>query len=563
MANADRVTGGKFKLSSESESCATCAKRNRICSTKYCVDCSERFCTVCNETGDTITGHTLHNVIECQNDPDTVECDVRFTCDDHPNADIITFCKLHDVLCCSECVKEHHGSCPTLTLPNAYKDLADTETEKKMMENLALIKEHLIDTIKLHKDVKKVLQNDKDKIMNSLRELRSSMEKMLEDLERSAISKLLKACENIESEFRQNAEAAEKHLSDILKYEKEINQQMLNDANKFVLFKRVDHQKELSRTASEKCLKPPVRSIHFEPNIKLKTLLQEAEQLGTFSFLSNEKSGVKKQPDFLISSGQISQDVKTEEDENLSIINRICVTPDGNVCLVDYANKKLKLLESPSYKVIDSMNLERDVTEIGLCPVDNGEVMICVGQEIIFVSVVGKLKLVRSLNLTHECLNVGYSDRKIFVSDGAGCIRLYSMSGTPISEIHTDVYENSLVCSGDGNFVYLGAEEELVAIDMHGGIYWKYSSEEIGMSCIRDVNIDGFGNVLVCGDSPGEGNDIVACVDADGKVISTYDGGFEHYYRPSCLCFDRQHFKIIVANCSGGNIVINDFGYNL
>jgi hypothetical protein len=109
MANADRVTGGKSKLSSESESCATCAKRNRICSTKYCVDCSERFCTVCNETGDTITGHTLHNVIKCQNDPDTVECDVRFTCDDHPNADIITFCKLHDVLCCSECVKEHHG----------------------------------------------------------------------------------------------------------------------------------------------------------------------------------------------------------------------------------------------------------------------------------------------------------------------------------------------------------------------------------------------------------------------------------------------------------------------
>lgn len=120
--------------------------------------------------------------------------------------------------------------------------------------------------------------------MKIMLEFRKSMELLLDNLEKATVSNLIAKSEMIEAEFRENAEAAKKHLPDIDKYERKLHLQDLSNSQQFVNLKLARRVLEESRHASEKYLKPPIESIQFEPNSKIRLLLQEMDQLGTFNF---------------------------------------------------------------------------------------------------------------------------------------------------------------------------------------------------------------------------------------------------------------------------------------
>lgn len=463
----------------------------------------------------------------------------------------------------------HCRTCKKIHISDNLHEIFDIGNVQEASSKLLLTKDQLVYTIQVYEDVKKALAKEKEKVIKNMLEYRKAMELLLVNLEKATVSNLIAKSEMIEAEFRENAKAAKNHLPTIDKYKRQLKLQDLSNSQKFVNLKCAESVLTDSRHASEKCIKPPVESIHFEPNSKLRLLLQDIDQLGMFNFfpyalapytIADKYETMNRSTPYtsLVCFPKLKPDVKIRECEDTIAITGTSIAPDGTVLLVDNHNQKLKRLKTPSYDVLDCLDFSLEPWEVHA--MNNDEAFVSMNQTIMFVSLGTRMQSIRTLDFDHNCIHLAHHEKKIFVSGSDFIIYIYTTKGYLLSTLSLDLTSciEGMCVSGDGNMIYIIDDNSgLLAVDVHGVVGWYCDETELGLGCGSGICTDGFRNVLVCGRSRDESPDMVSIVRESG-VKSGRPSTWYEFCMPSSISFDSNRLTLIIANNSGQELVIHD-----
>ncbi|KAH3781907.1 hypothetical protein DPMN_159816 [Dreissena polymorpha] len=187
-------------------------------------------------------------------------------------------------------------------------------------------------------------------------------------------------------------------------------------------------------------------------SIKCKHIIQQAlTLLGKSGKAFNVQSNAK-------------HNVRIPSDSGVCWITGTCVLPDGQVLVIDRANKNIKLLNQ-QYQVVSHW----DVNDIprAICLITPSEVALAVDtiniHEVQFITVnQGKLVPGRKFQLQHECEGMAHHQGDVFVTSGQELYK-YTMYGKQVCSLYED---RSFKCTGKNH-----GESVLITFVLCTGIF--------------------------------------------------------------------------------------------
>ncbi|XP_060551220.1 uncharacterized protein LOC132712801 isoform X2 [Ruditapes philippinarum] len=225
---------------------------------------------------------------------------------------------------------------------------------------------------------------------------------------------------------------------------------------------------------------------------------------------------------------------KDNKDQDECFITSMCMLPKNEVLLADLGNEILKKLNS-SYKEISYC----DVPEYpySVCYIGNDTAVASLGGNTIqYVNISGKISLIQSVTLDHECFGLACHGDTLYVSS-RDTIYKYDKNCKQKQVIYhypNNIFSPSIAISDNGERIYLCNDTGLTTIDAKGTHLF---SSKFKYYIIRDICIVVEGIVLVLDES----NNLHQ-LDYTGKKHRTV-GRMPLTARS--MCFDRERCRLI------------------
>ncbi|KAH3819421.1 uncharacterized protein LOC127881791 [Dreissena polymorpha] len=189
--------------------------------------------------------------------------------------------------------------------------------------------------------------------------------------------------------------------------------------------------------------------------------------------------------------------------------------PCGHVIVVDFYNKKVKLLNK-SYNV--SSHIDVSGVPCDICQITSSEVAVPLSDEgVQFISVSnGQLVNGRKLHLPHYALGIAHHQGALYITSG-NALYHYNMTGTLVKKLYEDtggstaVFRCALSPDGERIFVTILSNHKLLTLAKDGGLLSTFTDSDLQQP--RGLHVTPDGHVLVCA----AGSNTVIQVDHEGK----------------------------------------------
>ncbi|XP_052259141.1 uncharacterized protein LOC127863446 isoform X2 [Dreissena polymorpha] len=241
-------------------------------------------------------------------------------------------------------------------------------------------------------------------------------------------------------------------------------------------------------------------------------------------------------------------------------ISGICVLPDGQVLVVDWENKNVKLLNQ-QYQVVSHWDVNAGPVDI--CLITPSEVAVTVNDhdskihEVQFITVnQGKLVPGRKFQLQHECRGITHQNGDLFVTSGQQLYK-YTLNGKLICRLYQDRSANYTVdkCAvsptGDRLYITGRYHDKLLTLAGDGTLLATYSDPALRGPL--GLHVTPAGQVLVCG----QWSNTVLQVGWEGKSkLATLATERHGVWYPESVCYSSTTSSIIVGLWEDNNILV-------
>lgn len=544
---------------------AMCAKKKRTTpAEKFCPGCQKYFCRDCVLIhNDLHEDHLLH-------DPSHVH--LVDTCDKHSGKVIERYCKGHDELLCVLCATKDHRSCSDVVYIPEISQLFTESDIHEAKNELNRARTLLLESGRLTFKEKEKAFVEKNKNVAEIEEHLHKLINAIERLGKEAIHIVDQKYGEVDKALQDKKRACEKLEHALQDSLVQLEASSGHEYQTFIALKRgqqilpqaLQLWQDTSRTAGH-------HTIKFNIETKLHDTIAGFHSLGTLKE-SNTGDAIDspRQEVFHASTSSESQpaekyqvkkrhraNVQLEGGKEVCNIEGSCLLPDGTLLIADRINNNLKRLDIGLNRVIDHCVLPGEASAI--CLVGNHEAAVCLfhKQAIQFVSLGSTMSPTRSIQLTHECFGLAYSDGELFVTDEGTQLRVYDLKGklqrTIVSnQTGSRMFESArhLAVSAKGDLVYVADwYKGLVCVDKYGVEMFRYLGHEL--KCCHGVATDGRGSVFVCG----WGSNNVVQLQESGEVLGEVLTDRHGVHLPQSLCFDKKHKKLFVTTYSNSILV--------
>ncbi|KAH3852315.1 uncharacterized protein LOC127874970 [Dreissena polymorpha] len=245
------------------------------------------------------------------------------------------------------------------------------------------------------------------------------------------------------------------------------------------------------------------------------TSVDAQEQSSSSDQLVEEyQPGSVSKPDPIIkvtSSKKFNVHIKGDSDK--CYINGVCETSNGELLIIDFSNRKVKLLNQ-TYKVVDHYELPNH--PVSMCSIDSSLVAVITFESsvILFIRVTnGLLVLDRTLNLQQKCSGIAHHHGNLYITSGTALYQ-YTVDGTLLNKFNDDrsglLESSSCAVSPDGERIYVAYKTylyktsqcigELVTLSRDGKVIAKLTDPALCwfVTFSPGLHVTDSGQVLVC-----------------------------------------------------------------
>ncbi|XP_052260384.1 uncharacterized protein LOC127864616 [Dreissena polymorpha] len=409
--------------------CNACEDQNTVGTSAdfYCKQCERFYCGNCIHLhGKLFAKHNSIGRVDIDKWPVSKKVvDFLQTCDVHKEHKIDQFCNLHKHLCCPQCVSDQHSKCSKMTPISELTNSQPTDLQG-LSEELETVMG----------GIKSLQINQEASVQSLQRTYKEHGAVMIEQLHGNLNTNIDKCCNS--SVGTSNKNLKEEMCWSVLSILNEFDNITVKELNK--MKDEVISIKGSITSSIHKCT-----SLHND----LLQLLEIVQKIGDNKELCliasiKCKHIIQQALTLLGKSGKVFKvqgksryNVRIPSDSVTCDISGICVLPDGQVLVVDWTNKNVKVLNQ-QYQVVS--HLDVNAWPFDICMIAPSEVAVTVNasniHEVQFITVnQGKLVPGRKFQLQHECRSIAHQNGDLFVISGKELYK-YTLNGKLICRLY-------------------------------------------------------------------------------------------------------------------------------
>lgn len=440
---------------------------------------------------------------------------------------------------------------------------------KEMLTSVSKLHEQLNEMKQRKQSNRKQLQQSSAEILSDIKNLRLKINTILDSIEQNTRQQLDMMIAETETMLKRDIEACKAVSEELKKIHDGLqSKRMSSELLAFRTYKTCEKKSKEAKDFLQSAQDVQDITIKFTPHIDIGKTLSSLNTFGMItsntaltvnSTTSENKAtddvhSLYRKPHVYSTENIKAYDVRIGSDTETCFITGICVLPDGNYVMADWANLTVKLLND-KYSIIDEYDL------IGrpncVCHIIDGEVAVTTKQSDSKINFLGtkhgKLTATRSVRLYHNCRGIAYHGNKMYIGSSDG-LYIHDALGKQIRLLYGDPV--GYVAVGDeGTRIYvtqnLPNRDGLVTLNQTGNMLTGFCRSTLNVA--RGVTVTENGNVFVCGQS----SETIIQVDKKGmKQLSTLAAKQDGVVKPQALCFNRKTSELIVGQKSNNILVI-------
>ncbi|KAH3851989.1 hypothetical protein DPMN_094478 [Dreissena polymorpha] len=286
-----------------------------------------------------------------------------------------------------------------------------------------------------------------------LKEIRSKRERInasLDELEKATLKEMDKVKASLNASLKFDVDTCSRLHTELTCLSDAI--QEIGKNNKELAFIARQKSEELIKQADKYLNNNSMQtevSLKFIIYNNIEEYLSNLTGLGHTIYITKELTMQEIPDQAIIVTGATPVSVRTPSDTSSSYyIYGMCGMFNGQILVIDYYNKRLKLLDL-QHKVVSECDMSGD--PYNMCLITPCQVAVAVNKHIQFVSVnSGQLVKGRRLQLQHDCAGVAHHQGDLYVTSGQALYK-YTLTGTLVNKMYEDT---STYCTGNGHEHY-------------------------------------------------------------------------------------------------------------
>ncbi|XP_052224849.1 uncharacterized protein LOC127840471 [Dreissena polymorpha] len=507
----------------------------------YCKQCERFYCGNCIDPhGKALAKHTAFGRVDIDKWPVSKKVvDFLLTCYEHKDNKVDKFCTTHSQLCCPQCVFNYHSQCSKVTQILELTNSQPTGLEGMSVELETVLGEIKTLQISQKASIQSLQKTYKEHSAVMIEQMRGNLNTYIDECDNSSVGtsggneqylkeEMCRSVLSIVNEFDNiTAKELNEMKDEVISIKGSVTISMHkctslhNDLSHFhEIVQKIGDHKQLCLIASIKC----------------KHIIQQAlTLLGKSSKVFNVQSITK-------------HNVRIPSDSDVCLITGTCVFPDGQVLVVDWRNKNVKLLNQ-QYQVVSHWDV--NARPVDICLITPSEVAVAVNDhnskihEVQFITVnQGKLVPGRKFQLQHECRGIDHQQGVLFVISNEELYK-YTLNGKQVCSLYRSFEYTVSRCavSPTGDRLYITSYYKLLTLARDGTLLATYSDPALERP--SGLHVTPAGQVLVCGGRPGG---TVLQVGWEGKsklaTLATQEDGV---WLPWSVCYSSTTSSIVVG----------------
>ncbi|XP_060565229.1 uncharacterized protein LOC132724392 isoform X3 [Ruditapes philippinarum] len=525
----------------------------------YCVECQDYYCTPCTDVHKMFPAMCTHQFID-KTSFNTVSLQKSLPsfpvekCGAHKTKLLDMYCADHDDVACATCIAVKHRTCQHIhSVPDEVDDLCKEIVADETNIELIRIKTKLEGAKRAKKLLVKELDAQKDKAVESIRQVRKEMEGILDTLEKATLKTLEEKYKNAKEKLENEIKNLHRHIDELKLSSQKLTKSVGNKAQEFVTVKTSQKQiKEANEAETESVTNSSDVKVEFIADSTIKDALKDFETFGLI-LVSNT---VKIRDKMNVVKSKKHVNISHVNDKVTCYVNGSCFTDDGLLFIADLNNNTLKLIDLSTKSIKDRLDL--DAPPLSICQINKNNFAVNLNNNTIqFVSMGDKLITTKQLKLGHYCYGLAYKDNKLFISDQNAALYIHDMNGTLLQTITTNKQGDAIFSSNrhisvssNGKMIYVAdLWKGLIVLDHEGN--YKTTITDPDLVSLQGVCTDKHGNIFVCGS--GQSKIVQINENSGGKMGVLGDVG-----NSRSASFNLQHNRLVVTIDNSDTIEVFD-----
>ena len=553
-------------------SCQPCSFEGAdVISEGYCQTCNEYLCKTClavHRKQSATRNHSILGKDELLNNKTKSDDTCSEVCTIHAQEILTLFCKIHDVVGCTECMALDHKTCDIERVSNVSDIYEDVE--KEIVQELEQFGREIKQTKADLATANQYIDDNCSKLKQSINDFREALNKCLDEMENSLIlevNRTKEENENIITETTKELQSLETNLKQ-LSIDKENRGKTRNDL--FVSLKQAKEKiSYLKMSHSHLKTKKNVQLCEFREDEILSKLLSNDANIGTVKMKEHDifelktMQGVEIQESIIEmeSSYQGKIEVKLENEKTETTISGIAVLSADELVVADSRQDSIKVIYLQNNTIKQSLNVKAAPYDVTCYDATNIVTTIPSRKRIKFIAYRnGMLSEDHEIDVDAECYGISHFSEGFVISfRQPEKVDLIDLQGNVLRSVMSDPTGNPLfikpnyidICQS-ADTIYVSDEElqEVVVMTSEGKVLNRYkeSAWPHGLFVFND------------------GNFLVSMYIGDISVISrecvkqkTVIAKKDNLKWASAICYSYKHRKLFVSNENGRYINVYKF----
>ncbi|KAL3887968.1 hypothetical protein ACJMK2_000353 [Sinanodonta woodiana] len=548
-------------------SCDSCHSAGKLRSAQdFCVECDEGMCETCSDVHRNqkmSRNHVILSMDELTSNPENVMKIAKgFGCPEHEGEAKIFYCRDHKIACCSKCCIVSHRNCASVSdLNTELPSLLNEFNPDSVIDKMKKLETHLKSVTKVNESSTSLLASQVNDLTNQIRELRTKINGVLDELEQKVKMEGHKICkEELIRKQEENHHCqslinsirnSHSLLETVKKYGTETQVFLMTEKIKSQLVSYLDQiQERYMKTETTTAL------LEINPQVQLFLSISPDSVAKITS-----KRELQRIPSKVIKKTFRNFRIQMERTIELTVKDRlhpayrgITYLYSGHLLLADESNKILHLLDS-TYNPITSYGAKHYIFDVCVLD-DNDDVAVTMPLEnrVQFLSVSnGKITPTRTITTRYTCHGIAAAGKGNIIISGYRTVDRKPYWSHVTSEgkeichlIESDCKDSYTYVAVDSSFtrVYITVNmaHSLYCFDMSGKQKFCYRPDSLKNP--RSVATDKYDNVYVAG----YGSNNIHQLTPDGDAIQIISNGVPS--KPLAICFNRDGDVFLVTNVS-------------
>ncbi|KAL4235711.1 hypothetical protein ACF0H5_004104 [Mactra antiquata] len=474
-------------------------------------------------------------------------------CKLHPEKTADLVCVTHDILVCSKCLLTNHRHCRVLDMNDYVKSTYYTAKCGDINENLLRYKNHIGLVVGDVSQKIESISKDEENLMVELKGLRESFNAAFDSLEEKILNKGSSFKKQGLSCLQKQRTMLEELTADVETSLNELEDAKLSDIPSKRLLSLRTAEANLKMVDMEMGnLTVPVTNFKLQVSAKMEAcmvMLKDAidvvaednsfeipplpPPIVTIPQTPKKGQHMKKTPVEMCAVKVNTFGVRMHNDKSPCDITGSTIMDDGRLVLVDYNNKKLKVLDR-DYRLISDFKTEGAAFEVAKIAENQVAITVPKEKKIHFISLQDGMKCSDSVQTRLECWGLDtFDDKLVTVTNSDDHMILFlNKKGKELISCNLGSQDANMkwpmsVCVDSKDKIYVCCQGEgdtddingcLVIIDSSGQVRTMYMDSGLRKptSCTRDED----GNIYICGLTSANVHQIQKSGDRLGQIIS-------------------------------------------